>query len=242
MRSPGLEGRKETGQRYMTYHVSTIPEGRKRWTLGRSRRESLRRRLGRGFLSIARADHDLRGRSVDAAPRFCRLTRRRKELISRNFVKPSNGLEPLTPSLPFRCARNYWRPEATDSACLGRFGRCRTCAGSPPFAPALLHKCSMLGRPSRHQHLARRRRLGLLLGGASRRSAAVRGQRGDRRGGLLCPRVLYVRRSELKEISRDAVDVSSFDEAKQVASGAEEERRIIEAEPRRLRLDVCGGG
>jgi hypothetical protein len=53
---------------------------------------------------------------------------------------------PLDPSLPFRCARNYWRPEATDSACLGRFGRCRTCAGSPPFAPALLHKRVLVGR------------------------------------------------------------------------------------------------
>jgi len=83
-----------------------------------------------------------------------------------------------------------------------------------------------------------RRRLGLLLGGASRRGAAVRGQGGDRRGGLLCPKVLYVRRSELKEISPDAVDVSSFDEAKRVASVAEEERRIIEAERRRLGLDV----
>src|SRR6059036_2337249 len=95
-------------------------------------------------------------------------------------------------------------------------------------APQMLH----VARPARHQHLARRRRLGLLLGGASRRSAAVRGQRGDRRGGLLCPSLLYVRRSELKEISPDAVDVSSFDEAKQVASVAEEERRIIEAERR----------
>jgi SNF2 family DNA or RNA helicase len=44
----------------------------------------------------------------------------------------------------------------------------------------------------------------------------------------------YVRRSELKEISPDAVDVSSIDEAKRVASLAEEERRIIEAERRRL--------
>ena len=70
------------------------------------------------------------------------------------------------------------------------------------------------------------------------RIAAVRGQRGDRRGGLLCPRVLYVRRSELKEISPDAVNVSSFDEAKRVASVAEEERRIIEADRRRLGLDV----
>jgi superfamily II DNA or RNA helicase len=47
----------------------------------------------------------------------------------------------------------------------------------------------------------------------------------------------YVRRSELKEISPDAVDVSSVDEAKRVASIAEEERRIIEAERRRLGLE-----
>src|SRR5439155_19942608 len=43
-----------------------------------------------------------RGRSVDAAPRFCRLIRRRKKLTSRNFLKPSRGLEPRTPSLPLR--------------------------------------------------------------------------------------------------------------------------------------------
>ncbi len=47
----------------------------------------------------------------------------------------------------------------------------------------------------------------------------------------------YVRRSELKEIGPDAVDVSSVDEAKRVASIAEEERRIIEAERRRLGFD-----
>jgi hypothetical protein len=43
---------------------------------------------------------------------------------------------------------------------------------------------------------------------------------------------------ELKEISPDAVDVSSIDEAKRIASVAEEERRIIEAERRRLGLDA----
>jgi SNF2 family DNA or RNA helicase len=47
----------------------------------------------------------------------------------------------------------------------------------------------------------------------------------------------YVRRSELKEMSPDAVDVSSVDEAKRVASIGEEERRIIEVERRRLGLD-----
>jgi hypothetical protein len=38
---------------------------------------------------------------VDArwTPRLV-LYRQRKDLISSNFLKPSNGLEPLTPSLP----------------------------------------------------------------------------------------------------------------------------------------------
>lgn len=41
-----------------------------------------------------------------------------------------------------------------------------------------------------------------------------------------------------RHISAIAVDVSSIDEAKRVASLAEEERRIIEAERRRLGLDA----
>jgi hypothetical protein len=36
-------------------------------------------------------------RAVDAAPRLCRLHRRREELISRDEPKPSDGLEPSTP-------------------------------------------------------------------------------------------------------------------------------------------------
>ena len=48
----------------------------------------------------------------------------------------------------------------------------------------------------------------------------------------------YVRRSELKEISADAVDVSDVDAAKRTASRAEEERRIIELERRRLGLET----
>jgi integrase len=45
-----------------------------------------------------------RGRPADAAPRFRRLTRRRKELISSDEAKPPRGLEPRTPSLPFLSA------------------------------------------------------------------------------------------------------------------------------------------
>jgi len=32
------------------------------------------------------------------------------------FAEPSDGLEPSTPSLPFRCARNYLQSRARDSA------------------------------------------------------------------------------------------------------------------------------
>jgi hypothetical protein len=37
------------------------------------------------------------GRWVDAEMQNRRLTRKQKELISRNFAKPSHGLEPSTP-------------------------------------------------------------------------------------------------------------------------------------------------
>jgi len=46
----------------------------------------------------------------------------------------------------------------------------------------------------------------------------------------------YVRRSALKDISPDAIDISDVAEARKVASLAEEERRIIELERRRLGL------
>jgi hypothetical protein len=40
------------------------------------------------------------GRSVDARAPHRRRVREEKELKSRNFLKPSRGLEPRTPSLP----------------------------------------------------------------------------------------------------------------------------------------------
>jgi SNF2 family DNA or RNA helicase len=48
----------------------------------------------------------------------------------------------------------------------------------------------------------------------------------------------YVRRSALKEVSPDSIDISSLDAAKEVASVAEEERRIIEMERRRLGIEA----
>ena len=46
----------------------------------------------------------------------------------------------------------------------------------------------------------------------------------------------YVRRSELKEATPDAVDISGVGVAREVASQAELERRIVAAEQRRLRI------
>lgn len=47
----------------------------------------------------------------------------------------------------------------------------------------------------------------------------------------------YVRRSDLKDVSPDAVDVSDADATQQVVSQAEAERRIVEVERRRLGLE-----
>jgi SNF2 family DNA or RNA helicase len=49
----------------------------------------------------------------------------------------------------------------------------------------------------------------------------------------------YVRRSELKDQSPDAVDVSDLKAAKEVGTQAEAERRIIELERKRLRMDAA---
>src|SRR5258708_13041341 len=56
------------------------------------------------------------------------------------FAEPSNGLEPLTPSLP--CAPEPLPEVATGcrSACLSRFRGPSICARLPPVAPAPLHK------------------------------------------------------------------------------------------------------
>ena len=57
---------------------------------------------------------------MDIAPTHTRQYQRRKELISREIAKPSDGLEPSTPSLP--------------------------CHGLPLVAPARLHKRSILAQ------------------------------------------------------------------------------------------------
>jgi hypothetical protein len=47
----------------------------------------------------------------------------------------------------------------------------------------------------------------------------------------------YVRRSDLKDATPDAVDISGVDAAHDIASQAELERRIVEVEQRRLGVE-----
>jgi hypothetical protein len=62
-------------------------------------------------------------------------------------VKPSDGLEPSTPSLPWNVAGNRWQPVATDLACFCRFRHRTICRRLPLVATTGLHKGSILLRP-----------------------------------------------------------------------------------------------
>jgi integrase len=59
-----------------------------------------------GFRGSRKRSSEGGGRSVDVEPTTGRDARTRNRLISRNFAKPSDGLEPSTPSLPWRCSTN----------------------------------------------------------------------------------------------------------------------------------------
>jgi hypothetical protein len=66
------------------------------------------------------------------------------------FVKAgalSDGLEPLTPSLPCAPKRLPWVATGCGSGCLNGFRGRPICHRLPPVAPALLHKCSTTCRP-----------------------------------------------------------------------------------------------
>jgi len=87
--------------------------GRGRWVdVAREARKAAQRQL---FQASQEATAASGGRSVDAGTRNRRPVRKQKELNSRNFAEPSDGLEPSTPSLPSR--RNRSQPMATDFAC-----------------------------------------------------------------------------------------------------------------------------
>src|SRR5436189_153022 len=64
--------------------------------------------------------------------------------ICRSLVKPSDGLEPSTPSLPCAPKPLPWVATGCRSGYLRRFHSRRICDRLPPVAPAWLHKCSIL--------------------------------------------------------------------------------------------------
>ena len=84
------------------------------------------------------------GRSVDTEARTRREQSCQKELISRNFAEPSDGLEPSTPSLPCAPIGNRSQPTATVLACFCVFQARSICHRLPLIAPARLHKRSIL--------------------------------------------------------------------------------------------------
>jgi hypothetical protein len=90
-----------------------------------------------------------------AVPRYCGgapwcCPRQQKSRFPGIFslAKPSDGLEPSTPSLPWSLGGNLSQPTATVFAYLGRSRRRPICDRLPPVAAALLHKCSMIRCPS----------------------------------------------------------------------------------------------
>jgi hypothetical protein len=58
-------------------------------------------------------------------------------------AKPSDGLEPSTPSLPWESRGNRSQPAATVCAYLSPFRDACVCHRLPPVATARLHKCSI---------------------------------------------------------------------------------------------------
>jgi len=57
--------------------------------------------------------------------------------------KPSDGLEPSTPSLPCDPNGNRWQPVATVSSQIKPFSPGRRAERLPPAAPPLFHNCSI---------------------------------------------------------------------------------------------------
>ena len=72
-----------------------------------------------------------------------------KAHVCGQFFKPSDGLEPSTPSLPCAPIGNWLQPVATVLACFGRFRGVPICHRLPLVATAGLHKGSILSCLSR---------------------------------------------------------------------------------------------
>src|SRR5438477_7919756 len=103
----GLPARRARGRKGRGRYVDVKPNPRNRAQQQR-------------FEVVSSKNSPARGRSVDAAARSCRSRRQRKELISRNFLKPSDGLEPSTPSLPRRGSAARYSGQRNGGRLLGQ--------------------------------------------------------------------------------------------------------------------------
>jgi hypothetical protein len=106
--------------------------------------------LGAGPSSLERGSYSERRTARSVRP-WCDLvspepaTRSvNKPLICSGFFKPSDGLEPSTPSLPCAPNGNWSQPTATVLACFCAFQAPSICHRLPLVAPARLHKRSIL--------------------------------------------------------------------------------------------------
>ncbi len=160
-------------------------DGRAHARAGRGRcvdveRKTRKRAQQQQFAASSTEESAARGRSVDADAHSCRLSRQRKQLISRNDAKPSDGLEPSTPSLPcaqLMAVRGNGFGLSKPLVATGGFAlRCRRlrplCSINAPYrcAPggAVEHlsrgverRCAVRRRGRRGRIRMRRRRLGL---------------------------------------------------------------------------------
>src|SRR6266511_2614653 len=128
--------RRQPRARRIAHGCARARKGRGRWVdVGPHPRKAPPRH---GFQAWRKAFLAGRGRSVDTEARTRRQQSWQKELISRNFGEPSDGLEPSTPSLPFL-------------ACFSRFRGLFICHRLPLVAPAGLHKRSILSAQIRDE-------------------------------------------------------------------------------------------
>jgi hypothetical protein len=99
-----------------------------------------------------------------AYPRVVR-TGDKKRLFAGAFSKPSDGLEPSTPSLPCAPRSNWWQPVAKDFACFRSLRGWRFAADCGRLQPLGSTKAPSLGTAG-SQISCQRFRFGLLMSGA----------------------------------------------------------------------------
>jgi hypothetical protein len=98
----------------------------------------------RDFLERGARVHSASVESAAIGQRRNRVLREGERKVPAPGRKPSDGLEPSTPSLPWNDLGNWSQPTATLLACLGGFHGDAICDRLPPVATTGLHKGSIL--------------------------------------------------------------------------------------------------